>query len=159
MFVKVDKSIGTDDIAALKNKPKFLLLLPDYDAGSKSFRSPSEEIIVDECMDGIVQVQCEGTAIPPVVSAKLLAVKRQNFPPPITLECIHSLQTKEPAVQDLTRGDPGSVFTFKCPANCMDIGELVGAGLYSYSSSICKAAIQQGMIDDSQPGIVSIVTG
>ena len=91
MFVKADKSIGTDDIASLKNKSNFLLQLPDYETVSKSFKSPYGEIIVDECMDGIVQVQCEDTSIPPVEIAKLLAVKRQNFPPPITLECNHNL--------------------------------------------------------------------
>lgn len=59
-----------------------------------------------------------------------------------------------------TRGDPGSIFTFECAeANCSDKGELIGAGLYAYKSPICKAAVQQSLMDDSETSYVSVVIG
>lgn len=148
--IKFDRSIDSDVIASLKVKPKFLSMLPGYDPSSKTFRPPAEDNIIDEC--AVVEINCDGTAIPPVQTAVLKEVKRNNFPPPIQIDCMHNLQAREPPLVDYVRGDPGSIFTFTCPANCYDQGELIGAGLYNYTSQICKAAIQQSMLDNSQSG-------
>lgn len=54
-------------------------------------------------------------------------------------------------IENFIRGDPGSIFTFECEeSNCADKGQLIGTGLYAYKSPICKAAVQQSLMDDSE---------
>eukprot|EP01054_Gregarina_sp_Poly1_P002421 Gregarina_sp_Poly_1__2420@NODE_164_length_12220_cov_166_864807_g146_i0_p4_GENE_NODE_164_length_12220_cov_166_864807_g146_i0NODE_164_length_12220_cov_166_864807_g146_i0_p4_ORF_typecomplete_len259_score30_32LCCL/PF03815_19/2_2e20_NODE_164_length_12220_cov_166_864807_g146_i01086811644 len=51
---------------------------------------------------------------------------------------------------------PGSLFLVKCPPNCRrQSGSVIGAGIYSGASSICKAAIHSGYnSDDGAPFLV-----
>lgn len=54
-------------------------------------------------------------------------LKRAKFPPVMEVKCDTKMTADE--VLAWTKGDPGSVFTFKCPAGCKDEGTLIGAGL------------------------------
>lgn len=126
-FIQYDTALTKEAIAGLQVIPKLLGSLPGFDAAANVFKPPAEGQFKQECT--IVEILCDGTAIPPSQSAILKEVKRQKFPPLIEIECTTNLQSREPPVVDLTRGDPGSVFTFKCPAMCVDQGELTGAGL------------------------------
>lgn len=46
-------------------------------------------------------------------------------------------------------GDPGSVFVVKCPSFCSVVSlDLLGTGIYSYKSPICKAAVHAGIMLD-----------
>lgn len=84
-------------------------------------------------------------------------IKRAKFPPVLDVTCSTKMNSEE--VINFVKGDPGSVFTFKCPAGCKDEGTLIGAGLYHVNSSICKSGIQQSMFDNSQESFMSIVIG
>lgn len=137
-------------IAQLQVIPKLLGILPGFDSAANVFRPPAEGSFKQEC--SIVEIQCDGTAIPPSLSAVLKEVKRQKFPPLFEVDCTTNLHSRDFNILDKTRGDPGSVFTFKCPAMCQDQGELTGAGLYHANSPICKAGIQQSTLDNSQSG-------
>jgi len=45
------------------------------------------------------------------------------------------------------RGDPGSIFFVNCPSDCMNTNfSLIGTGVYTIDSSICRAAIHSGVI-------------
>jgi len=45
------------------------------------------------------------------------------------------------------RGDPGSIFLVNCPADCSSIkSSITGTGIFSIDSSICRAALQSGVI-------------
>ena len=45
------------------------------------------------------------------------------------------------------RGDPGSIYHVKCPAECINASAIiVGTGVYSFESNVCAAAIHAGVI-------------
>jgi len=53
-------------------------------------------------------------------------------------------------------GDIGTLIVGHCPDGCIDKeGQIWGTGIYTRDSSICRAAIHAGVIDDSG-GIVEV---
>ena len=55
------------------------------------------------------------------------------------------------------RGDPGSIFLVNCPTDCTnDDSKVIGTGIYTIKSSICKAAIQSGVMTD-EGGMVAVI--
>lgn len=45
------------------------------------------------------------------------------------------------------RGDPGSIFLVNCPSDCLSLkSSIIGTGIYSIDSSICRAGLQSGVI-------------
>ena len=56
------------------------------------------------------------------------------------------------------RGDPGSVFLLKCPANCgKEPGTITGTGIYTSDSSICLAAYHSGVLESEKGGLFALV--
>jgi hypothetical protein len=56
------------------------------------------------------------------------------------------------------RGDPGSVFLVKCPANCgKEPGTITGTGIYTSDSSICLAAYHSGVIESEKGGLFAVI--
>lgn len=51
----------------------------------------------------------------------------------------------------------GSTFTFLCPAGALSGGSVWGTDVYTYDSSICKAAIHAGKINNLSGGQVTIL--
>jgi len=53
-------------------------------------------------------------------------------------------------------GDPGSIYLVYCPKDCQHSnGSVYGSGIYSDKSSICLAALHQGVITNLG-GIVTV---
>lgn len=75
-FLKADNSLVPAEIAKLKTIPKLLGKLSKFDADADVFQPPVEGSFKQECT--IVEILCDGTAIPPAQSAKLKEVKRQK---------------------------------------------------------------------------------
>jgi len=48
--------------------------------------------------------------------------------------------------ESIFRGDPGSVFIVTCPSGCAGAGKIYGSGIYTDDSTICMAAIHNGVI-------------
>ena len=45
------------------------------------------------------------------------------------------------------RGDPGSIFLVSCPSECLSLKtSIIGTGIYTIESSICRSALQAGVI-------------
>ena len=62
---------------------------------------------------------------------------------PFDLDC-ETLITDE-----FFEGDPGSIYVVHCPKKCsMSESNIYGNRLYDNESSICKAAIHAGVIDN-----------
>lgn len=56
------------------------------------------------------------------------------------------------------RGDPGSIFMVNCPSDCTGTNfSLIGSGVYTIDSSICRAALQSGIITNEGGGNVALV--
>ena len=56
------------------------------------------------------------------------------------------------------RGDPGSVYLVHCPKHCgRTKGSIWGTGIYTSNSSVCRAAIHAGVLDDSIGGSFAYV--
>ena len=71
--------------------------------------------------------------------------------PIITAKC--DTRFNEP----IFRGDPGSIFLVNCPASCTTSGGVLwGTGIYTADSSICKAAIHAGVLQDDG-GLVEVI--
>ena len=63
--------------------------------------------------------------------------------PIINLECQSKADTP------IFRGDQGSIFLINCPAKCLNLqGIVYGTNIYSTQSSICRAAIHAGILND-----------
>lgn len=55
------------------------------------------------------------------------------------------------------RGDPGSIFLVNCPSDCLNIkASIVGTGLFTIDSSICRAALQSGVINNEGGNLVLV---
>jgi hypothetical protein len=66
-------------------------------------------------------------------------------------DCASSLNNK------IFRGDPGSVWVVSCPKGCVSsVGTVFGTSIYNTESSICKAAIHSGVIQDLG-GLIEVV--
>lgn len=71
--------------------------------------------------------------------------------PIISVDC----QTK--GSEPILRGDPGSIYLIQCPAGCTSKpGSVWGTGIYLLDSSICRAAIHAGLLQD-QGGIIEYI--
>lgn len=149
------KEADADSFAVADDQKKFmektkgkgytlLKKMPGYDVKEKKLKK--EISATDKCAP--VYLQCKGTQ--GEVSNQALPIEQGRLlgPKIKTLTC----STTANDLQSFIRGDPGSVFTFICPENCMAGGSLVGTGLYAYKSSICKAAIQQNVLSNSASG-------
>jgi hypothetical protein len=72
--------------------------------------------------------------------------------PDFNIDC----QTK--SNNGMFRGDPGSVFIVKCPNDCIKHNVPVrGTGMYSDDSSICRAAIHAGVLNNELGGLVGVL--
>ncbi len=57
------------------------------------------------------------------------------------------------------RGDPGSIFLVNCPSDCSNIkSSIIGTGVYSIDSSICRAALQSGVISNEGGNLTLVKT-
>lgn len=72
-----------------------------------------------------VKINCAGAPVSKSLKANAKDIGRLLGPTIPGILCNDTLDD----LQDVVRGDPGSVFTFKCPAGCTDGGLLVGSGL------------------------------
>jgi hypothetical protein len=55
------------------------------------------------------------------------------------------------------RGDPGSIFQVNCPSDCASKNySVTGTGVYSVDSSICRAALQSGVITNDGGNIALV---
>jgi len=105
-----------------------------------------------------VVIKCEGYGDP--------SGRTQNLRPPKVLAPliaklpmipVFNAQCGSTAKHINFRGDPGSVFLISCPSGCAkEKRNVIGSGIYSITSSMCRAAIQSGVISD-EGGVVSIV--
>lgn len=118
-------------------------------------------MIGDKCVPAVLQ--CKGKQSEISLLAKPKPIGRLNPPDIIQLKCNDTMKSlKRPGdkeSQRLIKGDPGSVYTFLCPAGCVQGGSIYGTGLYAFRSSICKAAIQMGYLTNTEPMYVSAVIG
>lgn len=105
----------------------------------------------------VVKIKCKGSPEPPVIKATAKDMGRAPGPKITTLTCTDSVKDLE--LNGILKGDPGSVFTFICPAGCEAGGTLIGAGLYAFKSPICQAAIHQFIISPAESNYVSVVVG
>lgn len=154
MQAEDDNYAGIDKEFKTKTKGKgFKFLKANSTPGinHKTGKMLKEMDTIETC--NIMYLKCTGSTGPvklqasPIDQARLFVPSRQRINCSTTLDNING------------RGDPGSIFTFTCPKDCALGGELVGAGLYASKSSICKAAVQQNMLSNSDDGIVSVVIG
>lgn len=151
----MDKNIPRQVFGGLKDKV-VLVKSFQYDEETKKMKTPKPEDIVPGCK--MSEIMCDGVKASPVSgTSEQKDIKRAKFPPVMEIGCDAKMTSSD--VMEYTKGDPGSIFTFKCAAGCKSEGTLIGAGLYHVNSSICKAGIQQSMYDDSQVGFVSVVIG
>ena len=59
--------------------------------------------------------------------------------------------------EELFRGDPGSIFLINCPESCIEQkGTIWGSGIYTSDSSICRAAIHSGVLQN-MGGLIQMV--
>jgi hypothetical protein len=57
------------------------------------------------------------------------------------------------------RGDPGSIYQINCPSDCATKNySVTGTGVYSIDSSICRAALQSGIITNDGGNLALIKT-
>lgn len=71
--------------------------------------------------------------------------------PIITAKC----QTK--STETVFRGDIGSIFLVNCPSGCVKEGGVIwGTGIYTSDSSICRAAIHAGVLQDNG-GLIELI--
>lgn len=92
-------------------------------------------------------IKCEGAGDPSGKSQKTLtnplgppALGKLPLPPIFGATCQTTFEEK------VFRGDEGSIFLVNCPAGCTeDKGTVWGTAIYSYDSSICRAAIHAGV--------------
>mmetsp|Transcript_60213 Transcript_60213/g.51010 ORF Transcript_60213/g.51010 Transcript_60213/m.51010 type:complete len:134 (-) Transcript_60213:125-526(-) len=101
------------------------------------------------------KLKCKGNPASKEMKAIPKEQERLLGPAIPTISCSDTLDS----LSLQTKGDPGSVFTFVCPRGCQEGGLLVGSGLYSSSSSVCKAAIQSGVLTNTEMGFASIALG
>jgi hypothetical protein len=56
------------------------------------------------------------------------------------------------------RGDVGASYVVWCPPGCASVqAPIVGTGEYAFDSSICRAAIHAGLVNDSDGGAVKVL--
>ena len=97
-----------------------------------------------------VVVKCEGYGDPSgrsqnIRTPKVLSPLIEKFP----MMPVFNAKCESNASQIHFRGDPGSIFLVQCPSECSQVKSIVtGTGIYAVTSSICKAAIQSGIITD-----------
>ena len=92
-------------------------------------------------------IKCEGAGDPSGKSQKKVTnplgpppLGKLPLPPIMGANCQTTLQEK------VFRGDEGSIYLVNCPSGCAtDKGSVWGTGIYSYDSSICRAAIHAGV--------------
>jgi len=81
--------------------------------------------------------------------AQLIPPLREPLSEPMQATC-------DTNVFDLN-GDPGSRWVVRCPDNCQESSsKLEGVAIYSADSSICKAAIQMGVLRPGLEGIINV---
>ena len=80
-------------------------------------------------------------------------VEYLNFP------TIKNLKCEDTAHNMYFRGNPGSIFLINCPSGCIDsTAHVVGTGIYSLTSSICKAGIQSGAFNNDGGSAILVKT-
>ena len=105
-----------------------------------------------------VVVKCEGYGDPSgrsqnIRPSKVLSPLIEKMP----MAPIYNAKCSSTANDIHFRGDPGSIYLVSCPSGCTGDSQLVtGSGIYTFNSSMCKAAIQSGVISD-QGGIILVV--
>jgi hypothetical protein len=103
-----------------------------------------------------VVIKCEGYGDPSgrsqnIRPPKVLSPLIEKFP----MKSIFNAKCESTASQIYFRGDPGSVYMVQCPSECSATNYIVtGTGVYTANSSICKAAIQSGVITDEGGPII-----
>lgn len=145
--------------AAKTNNFKFIHKSPTFNTENEAFNK--DHVTGDKCVPAILT--CKGKQSEISLLAKPKPIGRLLPPNIIELKCNDTMKSlKNPSDKQserLIKGDPGSVYTFLCPAGCLQGGVLYGSGLYGFRSSICKAAIQMGYLSNTEPNYVSAVIG
>ena len=103
-------------------------------------------------------ISCEGNKGDPSGKSQLpeVQINSPNFGklpllPIITAKCDTKFS------ESIFRGDSGSIFLVNCPAGCVRAGGLIwGTSIYASESSICRAGIHTGVIQDIG-GLVEVV--
>lgn len=103
-----------------------------------------------------VQIKCKG--LPDTPNIKSPARNLSRHPAPL-IKKIKNCSDSPASLSEWIKGDPGSVYTFICPANCNAAGTLYGTGLYRWDSPICMAAIHNYMNTATAQNFISIVIG
>lgn len=96
-----------------------------------------------------VVISCYGEKGDP--SGKKQYVPRtNNSPPELGKLGMASFEVKCDTLgtDPMFRGDPGSIYYLKCPAECFKSPALIiGSGVYSVGSNVCSSAIHSGVIE------------
>jgi len=98
----------------------------------------------------VAYTRCSGFPGAPKLKAGIISIGRLH--PPQTFQSQIDCATQMITLLSNYSGDPGSKYTFQCPSNCSKGGVTQGVGIYSINSSVCKAAVQMGVISDSVGG-------
>jgi hypothetical protein len=107
-----------------------------------------------------VILKCEGYGDPsgksqnirkPLVLNPL--IEKLPMPPTFNAKCDSTARNMH------FRGDPGSIFQLNCPSDCLSKNySITGTGVYSIESSICRAALQSGVITNEGGNIALVKT-
>lgn len=107
-----------------------------------------------------VILRCEGIGDPsgrgqnikqPVVLNPL--IEKLPMPPIFNAKCDSTARNMH------FRGDPGSIFLVNCPSECgSKTFSITGTGVYTLDSSICRAALQSGVVTNEGGNITLIKT-
>jgi hypothetical protein len=127
------------------------------EGSEKYFKDCKASITTSSCSHNQdVIIKCEGLGDP---SGKSQNVRKAKILNPI-IEKLPTLPTFNAKCDSVARvmnfrGDPGSIFLVNCPSDCLNsTSTVIGTGVYSLDSSICRAAIHSGVISNEGGNIV-----
>jgi hypothetical protein len=131
------------------------------DGNEKYFKECKSSIITASCTHyQDVVIKCEGLGDNTGRSQNVKKPKTINplieklpMPPTFNAKCDSIARSID------FRGDPGSIFMVNCPSDCINnTATVIGIGLYSLDSSICRAAIHAGVINNEGGNVVLVKT-